>query len=181
MRGSMWLLALGCGLMLSASGCCGYSQYSGCGSGDMCGAYDGGCGPVRGHRPVRQAACGDECGTSCDSCDSCCDDCCQRNFCFHPLRWLGRLVWAGTWCGQRCGETCDSCGGCDAAPEDHYGGYTSGRPGCKNCNHGSPAYENEMSSAPDGAVIQDSASPEPTPAPPPKTSRRTSRPAPAYK
>jgi hypothetical protein len=185
MRGSMWLLALACGLMLSASGCCGYSQYGGCG-GDMCGACDGGCGPVRARHPVRQATCGDECGQSCNECDSC-GDCCERNFCFHPLRWLGRLAWTGTWCGQRCGdcgESCDSCDSCcDGAPAGHGGystGYSTGRSGCKNCNRGGPAYDNEMSSAPDGEVIQDGAAQEPTPAPPPKTSRRTSRPAPAY-
>ena len=55
MRGSMWLLVLSCGLMLSTSGCCGYGRCGrGCGC-DSCGPCDGNCGPVYGcHQPVRQ-------------------------------------------------------------------------------------------------------------------------------
>ena len=50
MRGTMWLMALGCGLLLSSSGCCGFLQNGGCGRGcgcDSCGTCDGECGPVR--------------------------------------------------------------------------------------------------------------------------------------
>jgi hypothetical protein len=188
MRGSLWLLALGCGLMLSASGCCGYM--GGCGHcGDTCGGCGG--GPVY-HRPVRQA-CGDDCG-SCgpcqNDCDPCCGNCCQRNFCFHPFRALSRLLFVDSWCGSRCGgcgscgDTCDSCGSGGSAPSmgGQYGYTSAPRPGCKNCNRGGNSYENaEMSSAPDGDVMEGDASPEPTPAPTTtKTSRRPSRQTPAY-
>ena len=32
MRGTMWLMALGCGIILSSSGCCGFLREGGCGS-----------------------------------------------------------------------------------------------------------------------------------------------------
>ena len=131
MRGSMWLLTLGCGLMLSASGCCGGYMHGGCGG---CGC-DTCCdsGPIYGRRPVAQRGCGDDCGTCQDNCDSCCDTCdgcCQRNFCFHPLRWLGNALFVNTWCGPRCGsgycggcgESSGCCGGCDGGN----GGQVSG-------------------------------------------------------
>jgi hypothetical protein len=183
MRGSMWLLALGCGLMLSSSGCCG--GMGGCGRGcNSCGdCCDS--GPVY-RRPARQS-CGDDCGNcgGCqDSCDPCCNDCCQRNFCFHPFRALGRLLFIDSWCGPRCGgccgDPCDSCGGSGSAPTmgGQYGGYSSGRPGCKSCNHGSTAYDSgEMSGPADGEVMEGGSSQEPTPAPQTtnKTSRRPSR------
>ncbi len=194
MRGSIWLLALGCGLMLSASGCCGNMGGS-CGQCcNTCGGCDG--GPVY-HRPVRQT-CGDDCG-SCggcrEGCDPCCDpcggDCCQRNFCFHPLRSLGRLLFIDSWCGPRCGGGCgDDCGSCGGgcggsaagpAMGGQYG-YSAPRPGCKNCNRGGESYDSaNMSSAPDGEVMEGEASPEPTPAPAaPKTSRRQPRQTPQY-
>ncbi len=181
MRGSRWLLALGCGLMLSASGCCGYQCGGGCGC-DTCGTCGNNCGPVY-RQPVRQAACGDDCCGQCQNgCDQCgCDDgCCQRNFCFHPFRWIGGLFWTNTWCGSRCGG-CDSCGnggdGYDGGYESQgsmgYSSNSPGRPGCKNCNRGGPAYDGgDMSAPTDGEMMQGDASPGPTPAPPPKTSRR---------
>jgi len=189
MRGSIGWLALGCVLALSMSGCCGGMNGGGCGCG-----YNACCdgGPVYGaNRPVSRQGCGDECGTCRDGCDPCGNDCCQRNFCFHPFRWIGRLFWADTYCGSGCGgcgESCDSCNSCGGTPAaaGHYsnstggyssGGYSTGRPGCKNCNRGQGAYDGEMSAPADGEVIEDNASPEPTPAPPPKTSRRTTRPA----
>ena len=172
MRGTRWLLALGCGLMLSASGCCGYMNGCGC---DTCGAC-GECGPVA-RRPLRQANCGEDCcGPTRAACDTCgCDDCsgCQRNFCFHPLRWLGGIFYCNTWNGGRCG--CDGCNGGNyeggyQSPGSY--GYSSGQPGCKNCNRGGPAYDGESSAPPDGQVVPGAATPQPTPAPPPKTSRR---------
>ena len=57
MRGTMWLAALGCGILLS-SGCCGFLQNGGCGRGcgyQSSGSCDGDCptcGPAGG--PVRQ-------------------------------------------------------------------------------------------------------------------------------
>ena len=32
MRGTMWLMALGCGILLSSSGCCGFLRNGGCGA-----------------------------------------------------------------------------------------------------------------------------------------------------
>ena len=187
MRGSNWLLALGCGLLLSASGCCGYQCGGGCGGGcNECGTCAGG-GPIYGRRPLSQAACGEDCCSGpCDNCG--CDDGCQRNFCFHPFRWIGGLFYSNTWCGScgggcGCGNGCDGgyasqgaggySGGSSGGYSEGYSGYASGRPGCKNCNRGVPAYDGgDMSAAPDGEVMQGEASPSPTPAPPPKTSRR---------
>jgi hypothetical protein len=187
----MWLLALGCGLLLTASGCCGYSHGCGCGS-DMCGACGNDCGPIYRQRPLVQRGCGDDCdscapcrggcNSSCGGCDSCCDDGCQRNFCFHPFRWVGNLFCADSWCGPRCGG--ETCGGCDGSGAELGGqyGYTAPRRGCSNCNHGGAAYDGgDMSAAPDGEVMQGEASPEPTPAPASsKTSRRPSRQTPEY-
>lgn len=150
MRGSNWLLALGCGLLLSASGCCGYQCGGGCGGGcNECGTCAGG-GPIYGRRPLSQAACGEDCCSGpCDNCG--CDDGCQRNFCFHPFRWIGGLFYSNTWCGScgggcGCGNGCDGgyasqgaggySGGSSGGYSEGYSGYASGRPGCKNCNRG---------------------------------------------
>src|SRR5208283_1513673 len=100
MRGSMWLMALGCGLLLSSSGCCGFLQNGGCGRGcgcETCGTCEGECGPAR--SPRRERVCADDCGGcatcgsrggcntcgprgGCNTCGECGDDCgncCQRN------------------------------------------------------------------------------------------------------
>ena len=186
MRGSAWLLALGCGLMLSASGCCGNMNGCGCG-GNTCGDCGGECGPGY-RRPLRQANCGEDCcGPTRNVCDSCgcdnCNGCCERNFCFHPLRWLGSAFWSNTYSGGCCGggSGCDGGCGCSGGDGGYYdggstsqgsSGYTTGRPGCKNCNRGGSSYDGEMSAPADGEMVPGGATPQPTPAPPPKTSRR---------
>ena len=58
MRGTMWLAALGCGILLSSSGCCGFLQNGGCGRGcgyQSSGACDGDCptcGPAGGRQRI---------------------------------------------------------------------------------------------------------------------------------
>ncbi len=191
MRGTMWLMALGGGLLLSSSGCCGFLRDGRCGQGcgcEGCDRCDGDCGPTCGPvgRPHRQHIYGDDggrCG-DCGNCGSCCDECgtcCQRNFCFHPFRWIGSLFYAGTWCGPSCGNTYWGEGISDP-PDCHdpcnRTGQWTGRGGCANCNHGGGyqggGYQGgDMSSLPDGATIQDDPPLEPTPAlAPPKATRR---------
>lgn len=197
MRGTMWLLTLACGLMLSTSGCCGYNCGRGCG----CDTCDGGCGPVYGSRaPLRERGC-DDCGTCdncrggcdacrdpeyrvprCDTCGECSNDCgggCQRNFCFHPFRWIGRLFWTDTYCGPRCGgnEACDECESCGhhAYPAGHDPEYRA--PRCATCNHGQMYDDGQMSPA-DGNVAPGNSPAQPTPAP--QTSRRANQSAQQY-
>ncbi len=190
MRGTMWLMALSCGILLS-SGCCGFLRNGSCGSGcgcESCGPCDGECGstggPVR--RPYRQrvyaddgGGCGNcggretcgECGNECGGC------CCQRNFCFHPLRWFGSLFYCGTWCAPNCGNTYWGEGISDP-PACHdpcsRGGQWTGHGGCANCNRGGMHESAEESPVMDGAALQDDPLPEPTPAPktPTKAMRR---------
>ena len=127
---------LGCGILLSSSGCCGFLG-NGCGGGGCgCRACDSDCGSACAcRRPVRQQSCDDDCGscgpssncggcrckmrTCGNSCD-CCGSCCERNFCFHPFRWLGNLFCRDTWCGPTCGCGC-GCGE-GSAPGESYGG-----------------------------------------------------------
>jgi hypothetical protein len=139
MRGMKWLVVLGFGILLSSSGCCGFLQNGGCGRScgcNTCETCGNDCGPV--HRPYRERVvaedgCGcNSCGArtacpSCGSCGECSDDCCQRNFCFHPLRAIGRLFTVSTWCGQGCGNSCETCNQCGAKAH---------RSGCTNCGHG---------------------------------------------
>lgn len=88
------------------------------------------------------------------------------------------MFWCNSWNGGRCGG-CDGC--CNGGDGGYYDGgyqspgpysYSSGQPGCKNCNRGAPSYDGELSAPPDGEVVPGAAAPQPTPAPPPKTSRR---------
>lgn len=187
MRGTMWLMALGCGILLSSSGCCGFLRQGDCGRGcgcESCRPCDGDCGPTCGpvRRPVRQRIYsddGDGCGSGscCPSCGKCCDECCcQRNFCFHPLRWIGSLFYCGTWCGPCCGSTYWGEGISDP-PDCHdpcnRNGHWTGRSGCASCNHGGGYQESDVSPVPDGATLQDDPVLEPTPAPAPtKVGRR---------
>ena len=80
--------------------------------------------------------------SSCGECGDDCGACCQRNFCFHPLRWIGSLFYAGTWCGPSCGNTYWGEGISDP-PACHEpcnrGGQWTGRSGCASCNHGGDA------------------------------------------
>ncbi|MGA2256439.1 MAG: hypothetical protein ABSG53_17460 [Thermoguttaceae bacterium] len=182
MRGTMWLIALGCGILLSSSGCCGFLQNGGCGC-QSCGQCEGDCGstygPVR--RPYRERIYGDDCGecSSCGQCSDECGGCCQRNFCFHPLRWIGGLFNSCTWCGPSCCNTYR--GECVSDPPDscepcNRDGHWTGRSGCANCNHrgtGGIHESDGMSSIPDDATLQDDPVMEPTPAPAPtKATRR---------
>ncbi len=188
MRGTTWLIALGCAILLSLSGCCGFLHNGGCGC-QSCGGCEGECGPACGpvHRPYRQPVYADDCGgcASCGRCASCgegggcsddCGCCCQRNFCFNPFRWIGGLFCVNTWCGPRCcnvyrGEVLDDPADC-CEPCDHAGHYT-GRPGCASCNRGGMQEGGDMSPLPEGATLQDDAPAlQPTPAPPPKATRR---------
>jgi hypothetical protein len=190
MRGAMWLTALGCAILLSSSGCCGFLRDGGCGRGcgDSCGGCEGDCGPVR--HPLRERVYSDDCGecsncgarTACGSCGSCsecgdeCGSCCQRNFCFHPFRWIGRLFYCGTWCGPSCGGT--YWGESVSDPPDcsdpcTRGGHWTGRTGCANCNHGATHDSGEMSPASDGPTVQEDGVLEP--APPLKTPTKARR------
>lgn len=94
MRGTMWLLALSCGIVFSSSGCCGFLGRGGCG---------GGCG--------------------CESCARCDDDCCPTcGTARHSRRQRvdsddgdeGGTCSRGGACGARanCGECGDECGTC---------------------------------------------------------------------
>ena len=191
MRGMMWLAALGCGILLSSSGCCGFLG-NGCGGrGCGCRACDSDCGSACGacRRPVRQQPCDDDCGScgprsncgcaKCDTCGNscdCCSSCCERNFCFHPFRWLGNLFCRDTWCGPTCGCGC-GCGE-GSAPGESYGG--GGHGGCASCNHGGE-YEGEgMSPAPAAMPLQDDPSLQPTPAGSAPTKATSQRIAPSY-
>lgn len=171
MRGTMWLTALGCGILLSSSGCSGFLRDGGCGRGygyESCGPRDD-CGPTCGsvRRPSRQHIHGDACG-ECGTCGSCsengdeCGSCCQRNFCFRPLRAIGRLFSWGTWCGPSYCESPDSCESCNR------GGQQTGRSGCSSCNRGGIQESGDMSPVQDDPVM------EPTPAAkaPTKATRR---------
>jgi len=196
MRGTMWLMALGCGILLSSSGCCGFLGNGGYGRGcccDNCGGCQSDCGPTCGpiRRALAQPAPADDCGgcascgtghslagPGCGNCNSrgdCCSpcgDCCQNNFCFHPLRWLGNWFCSNTWCGPCCG----GCGCCGEAPDCcepcNRNGQWVGRGGCAGCNHGA-GYDggDPQTGAPlpgtDGAPLQDDPSGQPTPAPAP--------------
>ncbi len=208
MRGTMWLMALGCGILLSSSGCCGFLRDGGCGRGcgcESCGPCDGDCGPTCGpvHRPYRERIHGDDCGqcgASCgpihrpcreriygDDCGECggcgneCGPCCQRNFCFHPLRWIGSLFYAGTWCGPCCGNTYWGEGISDP-PDCHdpcnHGGHWTGHGGCASCNHGGEPEGDDFSPGADGVPLPGDPVMEPTLAPKAPTSA-TQR-APAY-
>ena len=185
MRGTMWLMALGCGILLSSSGCCGFLRDGGCGC-QSCGGCEGDCGPV--HRPYRERVYGDaggecsSCGprSTCSDCGDECGSCCQRNFCFHPLRWIGGLFYAGTWCGPGCGNACrsetindppDGCEPCNRA------GHWTGRSGCASCNHGGGQESSDASQIPDGATLQDDPVMEPTPAAAPTKATRRAPPA----
>jgi len=183
MRGTMWLTALGCGILLSSSGCCGFLREGVCGC-QSCGQSDGDCGQVR--RPYRERIYGDD-GCQCSSCRnnaSCnecadeCGSCCQRNFCFHPLRWIGGLFYAGTWCGPSCcgfyrGEVIDDPADC-CDPCDRVGRWT-GRGGCATCNHGGVQESGDLSPIPEGATLQDDPVMDPVPTKvPPKATRRAS-------
>jgi hypothetical protein len=184
MRGMMWLMALGGGIMLSSSGCCGFLRDGSCGRGcgcESCGGCEGDCGqiygPVRHPRRVYADDCGEcaSCGThahcgACESCGECgdeCGGCCQRNFCFHPLRWFGKLFYAGTWCGPCCGNTywgeCVNDPPACHEPCNHDGHWT-GRSGCSSCNHGGMQESGNMSPSPDAGPGQDEPSMQPTPA-----------------
>ena len=167
MRGSMWLMALGCGILLSSSGCCGFLRDGGCGRGcgyESCGSCESDCGPACGpiRRPSRQRIYGDDC-SECGECGSCC----QRNFCFHPLRSIGKLFSWGTWCGLNCGNSCggESSDGCESCS---HGGPWTGRGGCTSCNHGGVHESSDISPVQDDPVM------EPTPAvkAPTKATRR---------
>jgi len=181
MRGTMWLTALGFAILLSSSGCCGFLQNGGCGC-QSCGRCDGDSGPAR--RPYRERIYGDDGSQSsncptCGSCGQCGDDCgscCQRNFCFHPLRWIGGLFSSCTWCGPSCcnvygGEMIsdppDCCDPCNRA--GHWTGH--GRNAI-----GNPVGEYEggdVSPIPDGATLQDDPVMEPVPTKAPtKATRR---------
>jgi hypothetical protein len=207
MRGTMWLIALGCGILLSSSGCCGFLGHGCCGGGcgcESCGPCEGDCGPACGpvRRPFRERVCADDCGGcgscgprggcgacggcgGCGSCGGCCDECggcCQGNFCFHPLRWLGGLFYTENWCGNGCcGEAICDQPGCHE-PCDHCGHWT-GPGGCASCNHGG-AYEGgvyedgEMSRVPNRAPLRDSPVMVPTPAG--KAPAKATRLAPTY-
>lgn len=195
MRGTMWLIALGCGILLSSSGCCGFMGHGCCGRGggcESCDSCEGDCGPTCGpaRRVHRERVCADDCG-ECGACPHCgvrhgcgeCGDecgggCCQSNFCIHPFRWIGRLFYAGTWCGPSCGggywgEAISDPPACHE-PCSHDGHWT-GHAGCASCNHGGGYETNNMSPVPEGAPVQDDPALEPTPAPKPamKATRRT--------
>ena len=121
MRGMMWLMALGGGILLSSSGCCGFLGRGCCGGGcdcESCGRCQADCGPTCGQ--VRHPCENKFTPTTAKdavtagharvvwgvvSATRMRHGCCQRNFCFHPLRWIGRLFYCGTWCGPSCGET----------------------------------------------------------------------------
>ncbi|MGO9109094.1 MAG: hypothetical protein ACLP9L_07675 [Thermoguttaceae bacterium] len=192
MRGTIWLTALGCGILLSSSGCCGFLRDGGCGC-ESCGRCEDGCGPTCGpvRRPHRERIYGDDCGEcsncgarvssggdgNCNACGDECGGCCQRNFCFQPLRWVGRLFYADTWCGPSCGNT--YWGEAISDPPDCHDpcnrrGQWTGRGGCASCNRGGMHESGEMSPVPDGAPLQDEPVMEPTPAPkaPTKATRR---------
>jgi hypothetical protein len=149
---------------------------------DDCGEC-GNCGECGSGR-VARGNCG-ECG-NCGArggCGECCDDgcCCQRNFCFHPLRWIGRLFYCGTWCGPSCGNTywgeavSDPPDCCDPCSRD---GHWTGRRGCAQCNHGGMQESDDMTPLPDGAALQDDPGMQPTLAPP---ATKATRRAPDYK
>ena len=184
MRGMMWLTALGCGILLSSSGCCGFLGSGCCGRGcgyECCsrceGDYGPTCGPVR--RPCRERIYSDDCGgcstcgprSSCGECgecgDGCCGCCCQRNFCFHPLRWIGNLFCCGTWCGPSCGHTYwgEAISDPPACNEPcNRNGHWIGHGGCASCNRGGGYQEGEMSPVPEGTPLPVDPPLEPTPA-----------------
>jgi len=179
MRGTMWLMTLGCGILLS-SGCCGFLANGSCGGGcgcQRCNSCDGDCGPACGpvRRPYRERASADDCGDcgncgargSCGQCDNECGSCCQQNFCFHPLRWIGSLFYCGTYCGPSCGNTY-WCEGINDPPACHEpcnrGGQWTGHTGCASCNHGGMHESGEVSPVLEGAPLQDDPLQEPTPA-----------------
>ena len=192
MRGTLWLIALGCGILMS-SGCCGFLGRGGCGrgcGGQSCGQCDDDCGPTCGpvygvHRErIYSDDCG-ECGVcptcggrhACDECGGECGRCCQSNFCFHPFRWIGRLFYCGTWCGPSCGEMYWGEGISDPPachePCDRDGHWT-GHKGCASCNRGGRGGEyegGEMSPVPEGAPVQDDLEPVPAPKTPTKAQR----------
>ncbi len=183
MRGTMWLAALGCGILLS-SGCCGFLQNGGCGRGcgyQSSGSCDGDCptcGPAGG--PVRQRIYGNhDCSTCGDgqSCGESRGSCCQSNFCIHPFRWIGSLFYAGTWCGPSCGNTYWGEAVSDP-PACHdpcnRNGQWTGRSGCASCNQGGMRASGNMPAVPEGAMLEDDPQPEPTLAPqaPTKAMRR---------
>jgi hypothetical protein len=190
MRGTMWLVSLGCAILVSSSGCCGFLRDGGCGRGcgyDSCADCGPTCGPI-GH-PLRQRACaddGDDCSTSgrCATCGSCGDDCggcCQRNFCFHPLRWIGRLFYCGTWCGPSCDGTYwgeavsdppDCCEPCTR------GAHWTGRTGCANCNHGATHESGGETPMLGGQSVEDDGAMEPVPTPAAKAPTKATRRAP---
>ncbi len=193
MRGTMWLMALGCGILLSTSGCCGFPGEGNCGRGCGCGSYsrcEGDCGPTCGpaRRAYRERVEGDDCGgcSTCGAraacggqCSACGDECgssCQRNFCFHPLRALGKLFYAGTWCGPCCGNTywgeCISDPPACHDPCSRDGHYASRSGGCASCNRGGMHEGGEMSTIPEGATLQDEPAMEPTPAKAPTKATR---------
>jgi len=190
MRGTMWLIALGCGILLSSSGCCGFLGSGRCGRGcgsESCGRCEDDCGPTCGpvRRPYRERAESDDCGecdtcgarTSCGRCGDCCGSCCQTNFCFHPFRWIGSLFYCGTWCGPSCGDTYWGEGISDP-PACHEpcnrSGQWTGHGGCASCNRGGGYEGGDVSPAPDGVPVENDPALEPTPAPksPTKATRR---------
>ena len=85
-----------------------------------------------------------------------CGGCCQRNFCFHPLGWIGSLFYCGTWCGPSCGNTYWGEGISDP-PACHEpcsrGGQWTGHGGCASCNHGGMHESGDMSPVMDGAEL----------------------------
>jgi hypothetical protein len=176
----MWLMALGCGILLSSSGCCGFLRNGSCGQGsgyESCGRSYGDCGPTCGpvDRPYRQRIYGNN-GGGCNACGDECGSSCQSNFCFHPFQWIGKLFYAGTWCGPSCrntywGEVVSDPPAC-REPCNCNGQYT-GRSGCASCNRGAAMQESgDMSPYPTGTMLPDDPEPIPAPQTPTKAMRR---------